>query len=149
MYQIGLTWYAGTENGGTPVIDYRLWYAIESGSYSILEASLTSTSYVALSLTSGTTYKFKVQSSNAFGYSDFSDEVEILAASKPTRPSAPTTTWSDSNDQVTVSWVAPSNNGAVITSYSIYIRQNDGMTYSLELTDCDGTTDAIISATSC
>jgi hypothetical protein len=148
MYQIGLTWYEGTENGGTPVIDYRLWYAIESGAYSILEASLTSTSYVALSLTTGTTYKFKVQSSNAFGYSDFSTEVEILAASKPTRPSAPTTTWSDANDQVTVQWVAPADNGADITSYTISIRQSDGV-YSLELTDCDGSTSAIISSTSC
>ena len=48
-----------------------------------------------------------------------SQVVTILAASKPTKPLAPTTTWLNSNSSVTVSWSLPSENGAQISAYTI------------------------------
>ena len=45
--------------------------------------------------------------------------ITVLAASKPTKPLAPTTTWSNTNSQVTVSWSLPAANGAAITAYTI------------------------------
>lgn len=33
-YQIGLSWEDGTYDGGSPIIDYQVIYALESGSYS-------------------------------------------------------------------------------------------------------------------
>lgn len=110
---------------------------------------MVATTYTATSLTPGTTYKFKVQARNAFGFSDFSDPVSILAASKPSKPSAPTTAWDDSTDLVTVTWSEPATNGAQIDSYSIYIRHDDSLSYSLELTQCDGTEASIISSQTC
>ena len=60
MSQIGLTWYEGASNGGSPVIDYRLWYTYGSLSSSVLASGITTTSYIATSLTAGITYTFKV-----------------------------------------------------------------------------------------
>jgi hypothetical protein len=50
-----------------------------------------STSYIVTGLTAGTTYKFKVQARNQYGYSDYSVEVVILAAQAPSVPNAPYT----------------------------------------------------------
>jgi len=65
-----LTWYAGASTGGTPVIDYRVWYQLGtgSGSYSVLATAVNQTSYSATSLAMGSTYTFIVQARNAYGY---------------------------------------------------------------------------------
>lgn len=72
--------------------------------FSVIATGELLPSYTAVSLSTGTTYKFKVQSRNVYAYSDFSNEVSILAAQRPSKPDAPTTTWSNSADQVTVTW---------------------------------------------
>ena len=51
--------------------------------------------------------------------------------------------------QVIVDWIAPSDQGSEITAYKVLIRQSDLMTYSLELIDCDGSSQAIVDATEC
>jgi len=46
--------------------------------------------------------------------------------------------------------VAPDAGGSPIKGYRIFVRQNDGVTFTLELDDCDGTTSqTIISETQC
>lgn len=69
--QIGLSWTAvpDADSGGSPVIDYSIFMAIGTGSYSTLETGVTTTTYIAIDLTQGTTYSFKIQSRNIFGYS--------------------------------------------------------------------------------
>jgi hypothetical protein len=47
MSQIGLTWEDGSSDGGTPVIDYRILYKTESGSYRALVTGLTDQFYTA------------------------------------------------------------------------------------------------------
>ena len=66
-------------NGGTPVTGYRLWYDQGSviATWIVLEQTLTVVEYEAY-LTMGTLYSFKVESLNAFGYSEFSNTVIIL-----------------------------------------------------------------------
>ena len=135
--QIGLTWSDGSNNGGTPVIDYRVSFNGGSGSvYTTIESNIVTLPYIAVSLTPGTTYSFIVQSRNAFGYSPFSASVEILAAQPPDRPTAPSTVLQDTN--ILITWSAPFAQGSPITSYKIQIRQNDNSSYSLDLTNCDG-----------
>jgi hypothetical protein len=56
---IGLTWDAGVESGGYPILDYRLTVTTTGDPY-IFKSFLTSTSFTANSLTKGTLYKFKV-----------------------------------------------------------------------------------------
>lgn len=81
--QIGLEWAAPVFNGGSPIIDYRLWFddATDGSSFQILEPALTSVSYTAVSLVQGSTYQFKVEARNLYGYSALmSNTVTILAA---------------------------------------------------------------------
>jgi len=53
--------------------------------------------------------------------------VTILVATVPSKPLTPMT--SVSADQGVITWVAPSENGSPITSYSIYVKNKAG-TYS-------------------
>jgi hypothetical protein len=58
--EITLTWNEGSNNGGTVVIDYRVWFAIGSGSYSVLSTGITTTQLNKPNLQEGATYSFKV-----------------------------------------------------------------------------------------
>lgn len=147
--QIGLIWDSIPEIdcGGSPVIDYSIFMAIGSGQYSTLETGVTITTYIAIDLAQGTTYSFKIQSRNIFGYSLDSLSVSILAAQVPDQPLPPTSSLSGTS--LTISWTAPDNRGKVIDSYRIRILQSDLSTYSLELNDCDGSKASIVSQTSC
>lgn len=81
--RIGLTWLAPVFDGGSAVLDYRIWYdnASDGAEFVELVSGLTDLSYTALGLTQGSTYRFKVESRNMYGYSAiFSNEVAILAA---------------------------------------------------------------------
>ena len=71
----------------------------------------------------------------------------MLSASVPSTPLAPITSWSP--DTVTISWTAPSENGAAITSYTILIRTSDSGVYSTDQTNCNGADSSIIAARAC
>jgi hypothetical protein len=45
--------------------------------------------------------------------------------------------------------VAPYNGGSTITSYTIEVRQSDGLTFSEYLATCDGSGSAIVSGLEC
>jgi hypothetical protein len=95
---------------------------------------------------SGTTYKFKVQSRNSFGLSEYSDEIELTVGYQPAQPLAPTT--SIIADNVIIDWVAPSDSGSTITSYRITLQQSDAV-FSQDMVNCDGTVASIVSAQQC
>jgi titin len=100
--QVGLEWTAPSEDGGSVVIDYKVLYGEQTGSYNNEIAGITTTSFTVIGLTTGTVYKFKVQARNEYGYSTASDEEFVLAAQKPDVPQAPTTTVVDLT--VEVAW---------------------------------------------
>jgi hypothetical protein len=93
------------------------------------------TSYTATGLTSGLTYRFKVEAKNAFGYSAFSDEVVILCAAVPSTVITPTTTVVA--DNIIFDWDAPSANGISISGYKVFIRKAD-LAYILDPSVCNG-----------
>jgi hypothetical protein len=116
---ITFTWSEGEEYGGSPVTDYRV--SIDDGTgYVYLATGIVDTEYTATSLNYGQTYKFKVEAQNGFGYSSFSEEVEILCARYPEKPGTPTTTVV--TNYVILNWDAPVDNGTPITGYQVYIR---------------------------
>jgi hypothetical protein len=133
---LGLTWNEGGSNGGAPVTEYRINIAEQGGSFSVL-ASTADLNYLATALTSGTTYKFKVEAKNEYGYSEYSETITLLAAYIPEIPISVTTEIDGS--QVKVLWTLPSDNGSPITAYKVYIQEVGTTTYALENTDCDGT----------
>jgi hypothetical protein len=77
-----------------------------------------------------------VEARNANGYGNPSSDFQILHALIPDVVSTPATTNSGTN--VIVDWTAASENGSIITSYTITIRESDGITYTEDLVNCDG-----------
>ena len=88
-----MTWTGTTENGGTPVTSYQVWY--NQGPitdtyvvYSTVSAeTLTET---ITSVTAGDPYKIKIVALNRLGSSPDSSETTIYAAAVPDAPQAPT-----------------------------------------------------------
>lgn len=73
--------------------------------------------------------------------------MSILAAQIPDKPNAPTTTIN--GDFVDITWDEPAIQGSPITEYRILVRQSDSVTFSTELTNCDGTEQTIIDTRLC
>jgi hypothetical protein len=102
---------------------------------------------LATGLTFGTTYQFKVESRNSYSYSPYSDTITMLCAFKPDPPLVVTTT--NTNDLVTVQWDDPIANGYVIHAYRFYVLEHDGVTYTEETAECDGTNTDIVNNRVC
>jgi len=94
--QLALTWSAATFTGGATIEDYRISIAEQGGSYSVLATGLVTPEYTATGLTFGTTYEFKVESRNSYGYSALFDTITLLCAFKPNPPTTVST--ANSND---------------------------------------------------
>ena len=95
----------------------------------MIASGVTALNYNATSLTEGSTYQFKVEARNAYGFSIFSNTVSILAAQVPDQPyPAPSTLWVP--DNVIVSWSIPDSGGSPITGFKVLLRQSDNITYS-------------------
>ena len=143
---LGLTWTQGASNGGAVVIDYRVSISSNSGSYQVLASGVTSTSYTATSLNSGTTYSFKIEARNSYGFSALSNTLSLYCGYIPATPTAPTT--SVSGNMAVITWSAPAANGATITSYQIYIQVHGTTSYVLQ-SECDGTSATVLATTTC
>lgn len=119
------------------------------GSYDILQSRIPveTTTFTATGLTAGNTYKFKVQSENEYGFSDYSNQVVILAAQKPSAPPAPVTSISGLN--VKIEWGLSSDNGSPITGYTIYIQKYNSLEFAIEWTNCNGTETTIRTTRTC
>jgi len=116
---LGLVWNDGADNGGLPVLDYRVNIAEVGGEFAVLASGLLSADYIAVDLTSGVTYEFKVESRNAYEYSSYSETVTLLAAFKPEAPVTVTT--ANLLNKIVLQWSMPTTNGSPITGYEIYI----------------------------
>jgi hypothetical protein len=98
-------------------------------------------------LTTGTTYEFKIESRNSYGYSSDSDVLTLLCAFIADPPVTVTTV--NSNELVTISWSEPVSNGSPITAYRIYVQQHGSTTFGEETVDCVGTDSAVITSRTC
>jgi hypothetical protein len=135
--RISFSWQPGSSNGGTPVIDYRIYWATESADFVELVSGVTFTQYTTtVSVASGQNYRFKVQARNNVGYSELSEEIIIRAAEAPTNPTDVTTTVVDTN-YVQIAWTAPYDGGSPILYYTVTIRESDFFTYT-STAECDG-----------
>ena len=114
---VGITWSDGLNNGGTPVIDYRVSWDQSSGNWVVLQTGVLTQSFstVGITLVSGRTYSFKVESRNLVGYSSLSSPISVLAAQVPNKPAAPLTTIS--GNYVSITWTQPFDGSSPITSY--------------------------------
>ena len=150
---VGLLWTAPLSDGGSAILEYRLWSSVDSIDWVVFEQTIAGLTYTANDLAQGQTYYFKVEALNAIGYSFFSNTVEILAAQPPAQPDAPVTSWqqdngspNDANEStIQIAWTAPDNGGSPITGYSVKIRHSDAVTFSEDTTNCDMSADTSLS----
>ena len=125
-YQIGLTWQEGSYDGGNPVQDYQVSYAVDDGelvlTYSIYDNNVVSTSKTITGLTPGVVYSFKVKSRNVLGLSSFSDPISIKAAQITDAPTDLSNVESITNaNQIGLVWVAPAfDGGSQLLDYRLW-----------------------------
>ena len=64
------------------MIDYRVSWDKSSGNWEVLKTGVLPRAFstVGITLISGRTYSFKVESRNLVGYSDLSSPIQVLAA---------------------------------------------------------------------
>jgi hypothetical protein len=78
---IGILWNNGISTGGSPILDYRIYYDQAIDDYVELVSGVLQRSYTTqVVLTAGATYRFKIQARNSVGYSLESAVHPILAA---------------------------------------------------------------------
>ena len=121
--QISVAFTAPSFDGGLPITTYQ--YALSTDSYATFttrSAGTTASPLVITGLTNGTSYGVKIRAVNSLGNGLTSDAATAVTPS--TVPNAPTITSSPSNvnGQVTVSWNAltgANTGGAAILSYTL------------------------------
>jgi fibronectin type 3 domain-containing protein len=130
--QVSLTWVAPTDNGGSAITGYHVERAVGSAGPWTRIATTATTSYVTTGLTNGTTYAFRILTTNSAGAGAATEPVLVTPA---TTPGAPTTVATVAGDGfVTLTWAAPSSNGgAIVTSYLIE-QSTDGTTWTTAAT---------------
>jgi hypothetical protein len=80
-----LTWDEGSSNGGSPILEYRIWMAIQGEEFEVLQ-TLVFSDYLVTGLTAGVTYEFKIQSRSQYDYSEDSATLVLLCATEPDTP---------------------------------------------------------------
>src|SRR5437667_34438 len=110
--QIGLTWTAPTDNGGSAITGYKIEKSTDGGTtWSTLVANTgnTAATYSDTGLTHTTTYTYRVSAINSIGTSSASS---VASATTPiAAPSLPTgvTATAASSSQVGLTWTAPAD----------------------------------------
>jgi titin len=130
--QVGLTWTAPADDGGSPVTDYVVQHRADGDAtwQSALIGS-TATRYTVKDLRNGVAYAFRVAAVNAIGAGDWSE----LARATPTAsgfraPGPPTNLTATPGDtQIGLTWTPPSDNGGTpVTQYAVAYRTSpDGV----------------------
>jgi hypothetical protein len=128
---------ACSDDGGSAITSYALDIDRSDGAgfVEVVDA-LSNTFIITADITSGATYRVRYRASNVHGASADSAELEIIAATVPSAPEslAVSNSADDSVTTVNVAWATPSvlgGNGITISAYAIYIREDDGVSFSL------------------
>ena len=121
--QLGVSWTAPTNNGGSAITGYSVQYRTGSGNWSDWTHGGTATTATITGLTNGTAYQVRVRTVNKIGNGSWSNSVVGTPAGLPAAPAAPTL--AESDQQLTVTWISPVNNGAAITGYDVQYRAGD------------------------
>ena len=107
---------AGTADANNPITGYQ--YSTDGGAS--WHATSVTTSPITLSgLTNGTNYTVELRALSAAGPGAASNSEPGTPYAAPDATANATTSYVAGSGQVTVSWLAPNNNGAAISSYTV------------------------------
>eukprot|EP00698_Gefionella_okellyi_P025351 TRINITY_DN9247_c0_g1_i2.p1 TRINITY_DN9247_c0_g1~~TRINITY_DN9247_c0_g1_i2.p1 ORF type:complete len:792 (-),score=165.34 TRINITY_DN9247_c0_g1_i2:881-3256(-) len=126
-----ITWSAST-SGGTPILSYTL--QVDDGNNGPLNSVYTgaTASFNLTNLQAATTYRVRVQATNAIGSSAFSGIASLTTlapgASVPGAPGNPYVITSTATS-ILVSWAASAEQGASVTEYLAEIAQPNNATF--------------------
>jgi large repetitive protein len=127
--QISLTWTAPASNGGSAITDYVIQYSTNGSTWvTFADGTSTTTSTTITGVSNGTTYTTRVAAVNAAGTGNYVTSGSVTPAGVPGTPSNLVAT--AGNGQISLSWTAPSNNGAAITDYVVEYSTN-GSTWTV------------------
>lgn len=87
--------------------------------WTTIESTANLNSYTITGLTPGAIYDFKVRAHNDVGFSEYSSTSDLMAATVPSIPAAPTK-FSADQTQITIEWSAPiDDGGSPLTGYKV------------------------------
>ena len=122
---LSVSWSAPSD-GGSSITGYEVWYSPQTSSQSWTR-TITARSVTLTGLSNGISYAVYVRAKNTIGSGSWSDAAAgtpVTSASVPGKVGRPSVSAGDGS--LTVSWSAPSNGGATITSYGVWARSQDG-----------------------
>lgn len=116
--------YTAPANNGAAIVEYEISYANNSGfsSPTVISNGTALTRQIS-GLAIGTTQYFRVRARNSQGWGAYSTVVNKAIPNVPSQMAAPNLVYTPPST-VGVSFVAPANNGAAITEYSIQYADN-------------------------
>jgi fibronectin type 3 domain-containing protein len=126
-----LKWIAPDDDGGSAIVEYRIYRGTSSDAESYLDSvSAPTTSYTDRTVTNDLIYYYKVSAENSVGEGEMSNEVDARPKSSLTQTTAPLVTTpsaplnfkvSAGDGNVNLEWREPSDDGgSPITNYNIY-----------------------------
>jgi hypothetical protein len=130
--QVFLSWYSPSDNGGSPISNYLILYSTTgSAPWSQVYTGSANIYYTLIGLTNGVTYYFQIAAINGYcnngtGYGPesglFSTTTNATPATTPDQVTGVTTTSGPNAGNISVTWSAPGNGGAAISSYTLQYR---------------------------
>lgn len=135
--QVKIVWTDGGNNGGTPVLDYSVYFDQGANDWVLLSNNVLAREFTKTGLNAGTTYAFKVASRNSVGLGPESASVSILAARVPDKPinlannPAQTTAY-----QIGVTWQeATYNGGSDVIDFELSFRTENELEFTVFASD--------------
>ncbi len=115
--QATVSWTAPASDGGAPITGYTVTPIGPGGALTSIVVGGATTSTVVTGLTNGVPYTFSVTAANDAAGSTATSSGSVTPAGAPGAPTGLSTVGGD--QQVTVSWSAPADNGSPITGYTV------------------------------
>jgi fibronectin type 3 domain-containing protein len=116
---INLYWDEPSDDGGSPITNYRIYRGESSGGESFLNEIPYNTYYIDSDVEYGVTYYYRISAINIAGVSALSEEVYAIVKTVPTEPTDLGAVSGDSH--VNLTWNIPASDGASpITGYLVY-----------------------------
>ncbi|MHA2275864.1 MAG: fibronectin type III domain-containing protein, partial [Candidatus Kariarchaeaceae archaeon] len=117
--QVILNWSTPLSDGGSPILQYRVYRSLGNNASYINIDNTTAISFVDSTVINGNLYYYVLTAQNSLGEGAQSNEKNVIPSTIPGQPTGLTVTKNDTF--VDLSWTAPiDNGGATLTGYKIY-----------------------------